>query len=176
MKFDIWCGINKSPRRKPHKWHCWWFRNPAVTSWGWYRVSVYPIISRVLYISGGHRRISEPSTVGVSCHALISSVEPVKTGGKRTVGAWKWKFCLEKRRWTEHGKPIYFWGIWWYMLGSCGCVYILVWKIIINVNIVTQDLWPVWRIHGAGLWSWQSLWLRLHGFVRWYCNRYAWIR
>ena len=35
-------------------------RNLAITSWGW---QLFPIIHSVLYIAGGDRRISEPSTV-----------------------------------------------------------------------------------------------------------------
>ena len=42
-----------------HYFAWWWFRNPA----NQLRWVVYPIISRVLYIPGGDRRISEPSTV-----------------------------------------------------------------------------------------------------------------
>ena len=54
----------------PHCWpsgwlyttYCWWFRNPALTSWGWY---VLPLFTGFcfFYIPGGDRRISEPSTV-----------------------------------------------------------------------------------------------------------------
>ena len=33
--------------------YCWWFRNPAFTSWGWWFIHVYSIIYTFLYISGG---------------------------------------------------------------------------------------------------------------------------
>ena len=44
----------------PLKWYCWWFRNPAPVEVG----SVSHYLRQVLYIPGGDRRISEPSTVG----------------------------------------------------------------------------------------------------------------
>ncbi len=46
-------------------WHnyCWWFRNPAITTW-WV---VHPIISNVFYIPGSCLGVL-PSTVIVSSH------------------------------------------------------------------------------------------------------------
>ena len=43
-------------------------RNPA----NQLRLVVYPIIYKVLYIPGGDRRISEPSTVGIFPHFVFS--------------------------------------------------------------------------------------------------------
>ena len=36
-------------RQEVTRWYCWWFRNPAITSW----YGKYPFIYRVLYIPGG---------------------------------------------------------------------------------------------------------------------------
>ena len=58
-----WCFIPKDSVAK--KTYCWWFRNPAFTSWD----GKFPIIYRVLYIPGGAGFL--PSTVVI--HQPISS-------------------------------------------------------------------------------------------------------
>ena len=68
-------------------YYCWWKK--SCTSW----YVQYPIIYRVLYISGGDRRISKPSTVWtlrfmVFYVALLPCIIPFD------LRSWCWKDCI----------------------------------------------------------------------------------
>ena len=68
-----WRFWSRFPAMPPQKGYCWWFRYAGkqlrlvvctLVCRIWYSTPrKYPIIYRVLYIPGGDRRISEPSTV-----------------------------------------------------------------------------------------------------------------
>ena len=57
-----WLGQNptQQPLGTVKQPYCWWFRNPAITSWGWQFI---PLFTR-FYTSKVVSRISEPTTVG----------------------------------------------------------------------------------------------------------------
>ena len=66
VKIPKWLAKKGRSTNKPQSSYCWWFRNPVnspVEVGGF--IHVYSIIYKVLYIPGGDRRISEPSTVSM---------------------------------------------------------------------------------------------------------------
>ena len=88
--------------------HCWWFRNPAGTSWGW---SSFPLFTGNSYIPAGAGFL--PSTVLIPLVSVNKALWNFSGGGALRWGGWLgWLISHKKKNWKNISRdPITFWTV-----------------------------------------------------------------